>query len=460
MKRVPLLILGAGPTGLGAAMAAESAGADWRLLEAGAEAGGLAASFRDARGFTWDLGGHVQFSHYEGFDALMDRALGADGWLEHARESWIRLGQRWIPYPFQHHLHRLSAEDCGRCLAGLRAAAGGEAAHFGDWMDRQFGEGIVSLFLRPYNEKVWACDPSEMDAGWVGERVARPDVAAIEAAVARGEDPPRWGPNARFRFPRRGGTGAIWRAVAAMLPQERLHFGDAVSRVDVRARQVFCRSGRVVAYEHLISSLPLDLLIAMAPGVVPAAQAAAFRYTRTHVVGLGFRGQPPPELRKKSWMYFPGANSPYYRVTVFSNYSPENVPRPGEQWSLMSETAEGDGGSLNGEALVGRTLAALREDGLLRGDETVLTAVHRRLPRGYPVPFLGRDAHLLPVLEAFQVENVYSRGRFGAWKYEVSNQDHSYAQGKECVERILCGGDEGCEPTLHRPAWVNQRRNP
>jgi hypothetical protein len=37
---------------------------------------------------------------------------------------------------------------------------------------------------------------------------------------------------------------------------------------------------------------------------------------------------------------------------------------------------------------------------------------------------------------------VYSRGRFGAWRYEVGNMDHSVAQGVEWVNRIVEGDRE------------------
>jgi len=46
--------------------------------------------------------------------------------------------------------------------------------------------------------------------------------------------------------------------------------------------------------------------------------------------------------------------------------------------------------------------------------------------------------------------------RFGAWKYEVSNQDHSFAQGVECVDHLFSGS---AEETFHEPAVVNARRS-
>jgi hypothetical protein len=48
-------------------------------------------------------------------------------------------------------------------------------------------------------------------------------------------------------------------------------------------------------------------------------------------------------------------------------------------------------------------------------------------------------AVLLPALEKI---SIFSRGRFGAWRYEISNQDHSFLQGSELVSRLLLGSEE------------------
>src|SRR5262245_46608108 len=87
-------------------------------------------------------------------------------------------------------------------------------------------------------------------------------------------------------------------------------------------------------------------------------------------------------------MYFPEASSPYYRVTVFSNYSPFNTPGP-DHWSLMAEVCERSGEPADGDTLLHRTVDAMRRDGLVGADARVVSRWHRRLAHGYPIPLLG-----------------------------------------------------------------------
>lgn len=463
------LILGGGPTGLGAACRLQEKGENWHLLEARPIFGGLASSWVDAQGFTWDVGGHVQFSHYDTFDRYMDQALGKDGWLTHQRESWVWIRQRFVPYPFQNNLHRLDAPERLHCVQGLWEAAlnhaaseqtGTQPTNFGEWIDATFGQGIAQVFMRPYNRKVWAYPPEELDYSWIGERVSVPDFRRVLRSVCTQEDDVSWGPNAVFRFPRTGGTGAVWGVIGSALDARCVTLQSEAVSIDVTARTVTTCTGARWRYRHLISTVPLDHLIRLAPGVVNIEVADSLRFSSTTVVGVGLNGATPGHLRTKCWMYFPERNSPYYRVTVFSNYSPNNVPRPGEQWSLMAEVARPQGEAVDVGTIERETLQALHEDGLIENPAAVVSIASRHVPQGYPTPFQGRDSIIDPILRAYERVGIFSRGRFGAWKYEVSNQDHSFAQGYECAERCLNHGGAEFEPTLSTPHKVNSQRNP
>ncbi len=445
-----IAVIGAGPTGLGAAWRLEEVGHEnWALFEAASTPGGLSSSVVDDQGFTWDIGGHVLFSHYRYFDALMDVAL-ADDWVEHVREAWVWMRERWVPYPFQNNIWRLPPDDLTACLDGLvdllQGADRPAPRAFDEWLFNQFGQGLCDVFMYPYNFKVWAYPPSELDVGWMGERVATVDLKTILANVAHQKDAVSWGPNSTFRFPLRGGTGAIWNSVASQLPAERLNYGRDVVAVDLQGRTLTLADGEKVRYDALVSSMPLDVLLGMLENTgghqSTLSVAPDFVYSSSHIIGVGMDGQPPKDLETKCWMYFPEDTSPFYRVTVFSNYSPNNVPRPGEQWSLMAEVSESSAKPVDSATILQEVVAAFRNIGFIGPDQAPVSTWHRRMERGYPTPWLGRDAVLDPVQNVLAEHDIYSRGRFGTWKYEVSNQDHSAMQGVEAVNRILDGSQE------------------
>ena len=460
-ERAGVLIVGAGPTGLGAARRMSELGIDdWLLLESAGSPGGLASSFVDDAGFTWDIGGHVQFSHYEYFDRAMAELLGEDGWLTHERESWVWLRGRFVPYPFQNNVRLLPPEDAERCLHGLvdiTQTPRPRPANFGEWMEAKFGPGICDVFMRPYNFKVWAHPPEMMSAGWVGERVAVTDLRRVLSNIVHGRDDVSWGPNNTFLFPRHGGTGAVWRACAEKLPKDKMRFGWRAASIDLERKVLTTSHGHEIAYGTLVSTMPLDLLVSMTrrTELEPIARTGLLR-SSSHIFGLGLRGDPPAALKRKCWMYFPENDCPFYRVTVFSNYSPNNVPNPGGQWSLMAEVSESGHKPVDADRLAEEVIDGAIATGLIEGRGSIVSLWQHRVEYGYPIPAVGRDAALDELLPFFDKQSVLSRGRFGAWKYEVSNQDHSFMQGVEAAERIVNGRQE---LTVSDPEYVNSKKH-
>jgi protoporphyrinogen oxidase len=455
------VIVGAGPAGLGAAYRLRELGIDdYVVLEASDHVGGLATSYRDEQNFTWDIGGHVQFSHYRYFDAVMDRALGVDGWNHLNRESWVWIRQGFVPYPFQNNLRHLPAYDLARCLLGLvrnrLQSSVTPPENFQEWIHQSFGAGIASVFMEPYNLKVWGYPPAMLSHEWVGERVAAVDLTRILSNIIRRRDDVSWGPNNRFRFPKTGGTGSIWERVGDLCGRERIRLNCEVTSVSARDRTVRTSAGDTVSYDALLSTMPVDRLCRIIEDLDPSVRALStgLRYSTSNIMGVGITGVPPEHLRTKCWMYFPESDCPFYRVTVFSNYSAANVAHPGQQWSLMAEVSESPHKPVNAEQLQGEVLDGLRRTRLLPEKAEVVSVWQYRAAYGYPTPSIGRTEILERIHTSLDALAIFSRGRFGGWKYEVSNQDHTFMQGVEWVNRMIEGVPE---LTLFHPHKANGR---
>ena len=471
MKEKPgrILILGAGPAGLGAAWRLKELGHDdFLVLEASDRVGGLAASHVDPQGFTWDMGGHVEYSHYPYFDSVMERALRPEEWLHHERAAWVRVGGTFVPYPFQNNIHRLPPERFERCLRGLeeRRPGGPPPRDFAEWTLRTFGRGVAEAFLLPYNRKVWACPLERLGHQWVAQRVSVPDLERVRESARLRKDDVSWGGNSTFRFPERGGTGAIWEAVADRVGRGRIRLGREALAVDPAAGMVRLGDG-LERFDLVFSSMPLDALAVRVQGLPEEVRrlCAGLRRASTHVLGIGVEGSLPEELSGKYWTYFPDDDVPFYRAEVYSSFSPWNVPDPGRHWSLLVEVSEAAGttplpavpgayeapGTLGTpapkEPVMQRTVEALIRLGWIRDERRIVSRFQRRVEYGYPVPTLDRDAVLGAVQPMLEGLRVFSRGRFGGWRYEAGNQDHAFMQGVEWADRVVLGGKE---PTYYR----------
>ena len=93
---------------------------------------------------------------------------------------------------------------------------------------------------------------------------------------------------------------------------------------------------------------------------------------------------------------------------------------------------------------------------MLKPTDEIVSTYHRRFDHGYPTPSLEREGVLKQLLPKLEAKSIYSRGRFGSWRYEVGNQDHSFMLGVEAVDHIVNGATE---LTLNYPDFVNSRHN-
>lgn len=438
-----IVIIGAGPVGLGAGYRLNELGyTNWAIYERHPYIGGLATSFQDDAGFTYDIGGHVMFSHYPYFDRLVDTLLG-DDYTDIMRESWVWMMDRWIPYPFQNNIRHLPPEALLECLHGLidaRALDPRAARDFGEWTDAIFGSGIARYFMRPYNFKVWAHPLEMMSKDWMAERVSVIDLKRILTNVVMQRDEVSWGPNNTFKYPLYGGTGGLYSRFEPYI-REHLHLNRGLVGVDVEEKRVFFADGSEDAYDVLISAVPLpELLKIIRPA--PAAQLDAARgLHNSHglVIGVGVARPCPSE---KCWIYFPEESAPFYRVTYLSNYSPHIAPEG--HFLLLTETSYSEFKHEDRATIVDRVIEGLIATKMLEPEDRARIAATYTIDVDYfyPVPSLTRD-DALDVIQPYLLHHgIYSRGRFGAWEYEIGNMDHSVMQGVEAVNAIVLGERE------------------
>jgi protoporphyrinogen oxidase len=438
-----VVVIGAGPCGLACGRELDRLGHhNWTIVEREARPGGLASSVVDREGFTWDLGGHVVFSHFGEFDALLAETMGNDV-HRHDRSSYVRFEGRWVPYPFQNNLRHLPDDVVEECLAGLAQAPGGSCEmDFASWMRAVFGPGITRHFMAPYNFKVWATPADRMASHWIAERVSVVDYERALRNVRDARDDLAWGPNNSFVFPARGGTGEIYERMASKLRGHILYESD-VSRLDPAARSLHLLGGGGLSYDALVSTMPLDLLVGtLGDCPEPLRRAAAdLRHNGAFMVGVGYE---QPLADEKSWMYFPQDLAPFYRATNFAKYAAANVPGADvERYSAyMTETSYSDAKPEPRAGLEERVDAGLRASGVVSGSPTVASIHVEDIPYAYPVPTLERDSALAIIQPWLMERQIFSRGRFGSWRYEIGNMDHSVKMGIDIARHLVSGAEE------------------
>lgn len=319
-----------------------------------------------------------------------------------------------------------------------------------------------------------------MQCQWLGERVAAPDLKSVTRNVILQKTAGNWGPNATFRFPARDGTGGIWIAVANTLPAEKKRFGKngTVKKINADKKQALLQDGTTVHYEKLVSTMGVDFLVEAMEDKKLMDLSKGLFYSSTHVIGVGIRGSRPERIGDKCWLYFPEDDCPFYRATIFSNYSPYNQPqrdvklptlqlangsrrqsmqaKEGPYWSIMLEVSESSMKPVNHETLLKECIQGLVNTEMLKPEDEIVSTYHRCFDHGYPTPTLEREGVLKQLLPALQEKGIYSRGRFGSWRYEVGNQDHSFMLGVEAADNIINGA---VELTLNYPDFVNGRQN-
>jgi UDP-galactopyranose mutase len=476
------VVIGAGPTGLSAAY---HLGQDCVLLEQADKVGGWCRSI-EKNGFTFDFAGHIMFSNEPYVHRLYRMLLGENvHWQD--REAWIYSKNVFTRYPFQGSLYGLPPAVIKECIVGAIesrfgslkqvrnghangatsagdklktngngvCANGGSKAigdccadgileasaplaeaksaprNFEEFIYAVWGAGIAKHFAIPYNRKLWAVPLSEMETSWLGGRVPLPDLEEIiEGALS--PKPKPMGPNARFGYPLRGGFQALMDAWLPHLQAElRLH--TRVVKVSPRRHSVTLASGATLAYEYLVSTMPLPVLIAQIGEEAPEEIRAAARGLRHVSVRCVHLGVGRENLTGKHWIYYP-EDTVFHRIFVQGNASPHCNPPGG--FGLTCEITYSPHKPLpcDGEALVRRCIDDCHKVGMFDPGDPVWASAQCDLPYAYVVYDHGRTAAVAKIREWLAERQILLAGRYSEWEYY--NSDHAFIAGRNAADRV------------------------
>lgn len=426
MKRI---IIGAGLTGLGAALNLPARSTV--VLEAEAQAGGVCRT-TERGGFRFDTAGHFLHLRSNEVRALVEGLI--PGVMQrHRRRAAIFVAGTYVPYPFQAHLGWLPAAMRDECVAGFTRAHESQdtttsPANLQEWFLHHFGEGITRHFLAPQNRKTYCCDPAELDTAWASAYVPRPSLEQVVEGSARRRSE-SLGYNAEFWYPREGGIDVLPRAMAAQVSG--LQLGCAAVGVDALRRRVTCAAGRVLAFDELVSTMPLPRLVAATRGLPPQIEAAARELRSVDVIDvrLGIAGAPRVAHH---WIYLPDPRQPFGRIVIPSNVSPSAAP-PGH-CAIQLELNVPSGCAPPEPDLVAQGVALLREAGVIGASHRVVCSAIERIPCAYVLHDDARKFRLGRILAALKEHGIHSVGRYGGWGY--GGMESAILEGMEVARRL------------------------
>ena len=303
----PVVVAGAGPAGLTAALALSRAGREVVVVEREAVVGGLARTI-ERDGYRFDLGGHRFFTRVPEVRATLGGAA--------------RRGPAGPPAPLADPVPRAATTTTrsppgAPSAASARSRARGSVASYlaaklaprvpettlADWLVNRFGARLFETFFRTYTEKVWGQPCETIGAQWAAQRIKG---MSLRAAVA-GHAPPGLGrpahPPHRVPLPPprpRHALGADARAGRGgrgpLPPRSPRGRGQYRGRAGAAGRGRGVQGRSILPASDLVSTIPLrDLAAALRPALpgAIAAAAASLRYRDFLTVALVLEGPVP-----------------------------------------------------------------------------------------------------------------------------------------------------------------------
>ncbi len=424
MERIA--VLGAGCAGLAAAYELRQKDKDVVIYEKNSEYGGLCRSFT-VDGFTFDTFAHVNFSK-DPF--VMSMLEGKTDYLIHKPEATNYYHGSWVRNPAQNNLVDIPLEERISVIEGfVNRDTDRQVQNYGDWLRVQYGDYFMEHFPAAYTRKYWTVEPEELETKWVEGRMYTPDLAEVLRG-AMTKDTPNVHYSKEIHYPRQGGYGAFLRPFAEGAD---IRLNKKVVSLDPSARRIRFADGEEVSYDRLISTIPMNELVASMEDIPQEIRDAAQQldYTSGIIISIGLNCQNvSPEL----WFYIYDEDIHPARVYAPNIKSPFNVPDGCCALQAEIYFSRKKPLSQTMEELKEETVSQLINMGLFAREDILVTDA--RMEEYANIMFTPQIYDARKSVRAFlEHQGIVCAGRFGEWDYLWTGQ--SILSGQNAAKRML-----------------------
>ncbi|HCA48548.1 MAG TPA: FAD-dependent oxidoreductase [Armatimonadetes bacterium] len=445
-----VVVLGAGPAGLGVAYELANRQVPVIVLEREDSVGGICRTVR-GNGYTVDVGGHRLITKMDEVLSTWKRLLGED-LLVRERRTRIFLRGRLMPYPLRIASTCRTLGLSESLLAVFSYLAAGlhplPDDSFENWVTNRFGRRVYQHFFRTYTEKVWGTPCSELSADWAAQRIRSFSLLDAMKDAVRGAFQPDLEADdesllASFHYPRLG-PGMLFEAYADAIAagSGQVLTGREVVRIireGNRIREVLT-SGAGAKEHHaggsFLSSLPLaqlPLLIAPPPPAEVLQAARALRHRSFVSVALLL---DQPCALPDTWIYVHEPGVRMGRVQNYLNWSPELVEREGHSCIAAEYFAwqEDPLWTASDAEMTDLAVRELSDLGLIE-PRSVVGATVTRVSHAYPIYDPGYRERVDTVRSWVEsIGNLQTIGRSGQHRY--INLDFAIMTGIQAARNL------------------------